>query len=276
MTIQRSARRSAIIMLAIAGGLALAACKPAASVPPAGAEAGASRDLLGAAPGSTASPEPPTPQTGPETEPESGPGSGGAGPTDIAVSFPGTAKAYAQAVVTAWKQGQVNTLGSLTTPGVQEQLLEIPQPLNDAWSYLRCDGTAGSSYCLFVNADGDELTLRISHPLLGKAHAATEVTLDLTAYPADGVAYVKEFVAAWQIGNTTRMLKLSKPSVVDQLGTAPVNPSYPEPDCCGGGLLQVKVAWAATSVRFDVGTTLLGEPHAIVGYAKAGLSIRVS
>src|SRR5688572_8767493 len=77
MTIQRSARRSAIIMLAIAGGLALAACKPAASVPPAGAEAGASRDLLGAAPASTASPEPPAPQTGPETEPESEPGSGG-------------------------------------------------------------------------------------------------------------------------------------------------------------------------------------------------------
>ncbi len=190
------------------------------------------------------------------------------------MSFPSTAKAYAQAVVTASKQGQVETLGSLTTPGVQEQLLEIPQPLNDAWSYVRCDGTAGSSYCLFVNADGDELTLRVSHPLLGQAHATTEVTLDLTQYPADGVAYVKEFVAAWQVGNTARMLKLSTPGVVDQLGTAPVNPSYPKPDCCGGGLLQVKVAWAATSVRFDVRTTLLGDPHAIVGYAPAGLGIR--
>lgn len=182
-------------------------------------------------------------------------------------TYPSTARAYAEAVVKAWKQGQINTLGDLTTPEVQEQLMEIPEPLNDDWVYLRCDGTAGSSYCMFTNDNGDELTLRISHQLLSKAHAAVEVKLDLTVYPLDGITYVKEFVGAWQIGNTTRMLKLSKQSVVDEVGSIPQHtPTYPKPDCCGGGLLQVKVNWKSSTSRFDVGTTLLGGPNAIVGY----------
>jgi hypothetical protein len=262
-----SQRRGLLIMLALVGALATAGCKTTGSA--AGAAAGPAP-----APAATVAPAGIGVGAFGAPEPTAAPATLEAGPTKIAVIFPATAQAYAEAVVAAWKQGKINVLGSLTTPGVQEQMLEIPEPLNDAWTFLRCDGTAGSSYCLFANADGDELTLRISHALLGQAHAAIEVKLDQTEYPDEGVAYVKEFVGAWQVGNTWRMLKLSKQSVVDQLGTAPVNPSYPEPVCCGGGLLQVKVQWAGSSVRFDVGTTLLGGPHAIVGYAPPQLGLR--
>jgi hypothetical protein len=145
--------------------------------------------------------------------------------------------------------------------------------VNDNWTYLRCDGTAGSSYCSFTNADGDQLTLRVSHPLLGKAHAAIEVSLDKTEYPSEGVAYVKEFVAAWQFGNTARMLKLSTPGVVAAVKAPPVSPTYPEPTCCGGGLLQVKVHWSGATARFDVGTTKLSGPNAIVGYGPPQLPL---
>jgi hypothetical protein len=124
-----------------------------------------------------------------------------------------------------------------------------------------------------TNADGDLLTLRISHPLLGQAHAAIEVSLDKTEYPADGIAYVKEFVAAWQFGNTARMLRLSTPGVVAAVKTPPVSPTYPAPTCCGGGLLQVKVHWNGATARVDVGTTKLGGPNAIVGYGQPQLPL---
>jgi hypothetical protein len=195
------------------------------------------------------------------------------GPTDVSPTYPDTAEAYAKAVLMAWTQDQLSTLGSLTTPEVKQEILDVLQSVNDEWTYLRCDGTAGSSYCSFTNADGDVLTLRISHSLLAKAHAAIEVRLDRTEYPSDGVAYVKEFVGAWQFGNTARMLKLSTPGVVAQVKTPPVSPTYPNPVCCGGGLLQVKVQWSGITARFDVGTTKLGGPNAIIGYAPGQLPI---
>ena len=195
------------------------------------------------------------------------------GPTDLSPSYPDTAEAYAKAVVAAWVQDQPSTLASLTTPAVNAQILDLLPSVNDNWTYLRCDGTAGSSYCSFTNADGDLLTLRITHSLLAKAHAAIQVTLDLTEFPADGVAYVKEFVGAWQFGNTARMLKLSSPAVVAKVKTPPTSPTYPKPDCCGGGLLQVKVQWSGKTARFDVGTIKLGGPNAIVGYEPPQLPI---
>lgn len=265
MTTSPSRRARALILLGLAGVLAVTACKATDPASPAGEAFG----VVAPAP----SIDPTQTDPAPNDPAPTNPAPTGSAPGNLVALFPTTPKAYATAVIAAWTQDHINTLGSLTTAQVQEQILEIPQPLDDAWSYLRCDGTAGSSYCTFANADGDEFTLRISHSLLGKPHAAIEVMLDLTQYPADGLAYVKKFVAAWQIGNTARMLKLSKQSIVDQLGAAPVSPSYPAPVCCGGGLLQVTVKWNATSVRFDVGTILLGGPHAIVGYAPAGLGL---
>ena len=133
-----------------------------------------------------------------------------------APAYPATARAYAEAVLAAWKQKLINKLGDLTTALVQDQIISIPGPPNQTWTYQRCDGAAGSSYCAFVNADGDVITLRISTALLGKAHAATEVKLDQTEYSSDAKQYVQAFVEAWRNGNTKRMLALSADqSVVD-------------------------------------------------------------
>jgi hypothetical protein len=55
--------------------------------------------------------------------------------------------------------------------------------------------------------------------------------------------------------------------------SAPVNPTYPGPVCCGGGLLQVKVQWSGITARFDVGTTKLSGPNAIIDYVPGQLSI---
>ena len=195
------------------------------------------------------------------------------GPTDISPIYPSTAEAYSKAVVTAWIHDDPSWLGALTTPEVNDDILDLLPSVNDQWTYLRCDGTAGSSYCSFTNAYGDLLIIRITHSLLGQAHAAIEASLDRTEYPKDGVAYVKEFVAAWQFGNTARMLRLNSPAVVAKVKTAPVSPTYPSPVCCGGGLLQVKVQYSGITSRFDVGTTKLGGPNAILDFVRGQLPI---
>lgn len=261
-----TARRSGLLILAaVAVGLATAACGPAIAgntTPTAGASSPADGGT-----GTIGVPPQPT-----VTSPGGNPG-GNPGPTDIAPIYPQTAEAYSKAVVNAWTQDQASTLATLTADGVKDEIVDLLASVNDQWTYLRCDGTAGSSYCSFTNADGDVFIVRISHSLLGKAHAAIEASLDETEYPMDGVAYVKEFVSAWQFGNTARMLKLSSASVVAKVKSPPASPTYPAPDCCGGGLLQVKVKWSGITNRFDVGTMKLGGPHAILDYVPGQLTI---
>jgi hypothetical protein len=135
--------------------------------------------------------------------------------TPAAPVYPATAKAYAEAVLAAWKQKQIAKLGDLTTALVQDQIISIPGPPNQDWAYQRCDSAAGSTYCVFINADGDVITLRLTNTLLGKAHAATEVKLNQTEYSSDAKQYVQAFVEAWRNGNTRRMLALSSQSAVD-------------------------------------------------------------
>jgi hypothetical protein len=192
-----------------------------------------------------------------------------AGPTRISPTYPATAQAYAEAVLEAWAGTDPNWLDALTTVAVSFEIFDLNASPYDEWAFLRCDGAAGSSYCSFVNADdGDVLIVQISNGLVGGPHAAVGVQLDKTVYPGDAVLYVKEFVQAWQFGNTVRMLLLSSPSVVDEVPAAPTGIlTYPAPTCCGGGLTQVKVQWSGKTARFDVGTTLLGGPNAILDYA---------
>ncbi len=97
----------------------------------------------------------------------------------VAAVYPAQGKAYAEAVIAAWKAKNLTRLGDLTTAQVQEQLIEIPGPPNMTWTYVMCDGAAGSQYCRFTNADGHKLTLRLVNEKLGQAHAATEVKYEM-------------------------------------------------------------------------------------------------
>jgi len=264
-TVLRRAMTVALLSLATALG---AACGPEQSASP---EPGAGPDqsagpsetvdgvgALGGEPTTTGQPPAPPPP----------------GPTDISPTYPSTVEAYSEEVLDAWAGDQPSWLQALTTEAVYYGIIDLNATANDQWTLHRCDGTAGSSYCSFINPDGDVLTLRISHQLLSQAHAATDVTLDKTTYPGDGVLYVKAFVKAWQFGNTPRMLMLANPQVVEAVpDSAPASVTYPAPTCCGGGLLQVKAQWGGVFARFDVGTTLLGGPNAILDYeAELGLT----
>lgn len=195
-------------------------------------------------------------------------------PTEPAPAFPTTARAYAEATVAAWSSGDLAWLGELTTPQVHEQFVEIPGQLKADWIHYRCDGAAGSSYCTLRNGDGDQVRLRVTNQYLGGPHAVVELTASLTTYPANGEAYVSEFVRAWAAENTARMRVLAKPDVV----VAVNNNHQDRPqgtwtlstvgESGGAGLLIVDVDVNEGSVQFTlhVGTTLLGSKHAIVWY----------
>ena len=199
----------------------------------------------------TATPAPPVADTTTSTAP--------AAPT-----YPGTARAYAEAVLAAWKLKQISKLGDLTTALVQDQIISIPAPINHVWTYQGCDGAAGSSYCAFVNNDGDVITLRITNSLLGKAHAATEVKLDQTEYSSDAKQYVQAFVEAWRNANTKRMLALSDQSVVDYFT------HYTPPDTYQVCSRLLSSVWRVRiynsdglNYRIMIADTARGKPHAI-------------
>ncbi len=97
-------------------------------------------------------------------------------PSPAPVSYPTTPKTYAEAVIAAWKAKNMSKLADLATPLVSEQLMEIPGPPNMNWSFVMCDGAAGSSYCQFSNTDGHKVTLRLTNETIGKAHAVVDVT----------------------------------------------------------------------------------------------------
>ena len=184
-----------------------------------------------------------------------------------APAYPNTARAYAEAVLAAWGQKQNTRLMDLTTAQVHEQIIEIPGPPNQQWGYVKCDGAAGSSYCSFVNADGDVITLRIVNQFLGGPHAATEVKLDQTEYLSNAKDYVKAFVEAWRNGNTKRMLALSSQAEVDFFT------HYAPPDTYQICSFHVAPVW---QVRFHnaagldyiakVSDSLLGKKHAITSH----------
>ncbi len=182
--------------------------------------------------------------------------------------FPSDPRAYAEAVLSAWGGQQSARLADLTTVQANQKITAIPGPPNKHWTFVECQGAAGSSFCKFYNDSGDTILLRLTNEQLGSAHATTDATLG--GLPADGVAYAREFVDAWQRADRTRMLQLSVPKVVDavvEMAAAPKSPLY-SIVAGGGGLVVVRVRTReGFSIDLQIGTTLLGQQHAIVGRA---------
>jgi hypothetical protein len=188
-------------------------------------------------------------------------------PSLAPTSFPSSPRAYAEAVLAAWSQRQVTRLGDLTTSPVQSQILEFPGLPDQHWTYQRCDGAAGSSYCSFGNTDGDMITLRLVNQQVGTAHAATEVRFDRTVYANDAGEYVKGFVEAWRNANTARMEALSSPSEAEYFT------HYAPPDTYSVCTVEAGSTWQVRVFNFDganylmrVSSTDLGNKHAIAGH----------
>jgi hypothetical protein len=193
-------------------------------------------------------------------------------PDPAGVSYPTTARAYAEATVAAWAGHDLDGLADLTTAQVHEQLLEVPgQPKTD-WIHYLCDGAAGSSFCILRNGDGDQVKLKVTHQNLGGPHAVVEVTVGLTTYGSDADSYATAFAVAWASSNTARMRALARPDVVVAVNNNHQN--RPQGNFIvdvalehgGAGLVMAHVSVGSVEFRLDIGTTLLGKPKAIVGY----------
>ena len=195
---RRRIRRLLALSAAAAALLAAGACAGGGSTPSSGPTSVGGTDTLGSGLTPTATVAAPTAPA----------------PTVVAVTYPASARAYAEAILTAWAGHQLARLGQLTSSEVQEQLIEIPGAINTHWHYNRCDGAAGSSYCVFFNDPGDMITLRLTNALLTHAHAGVGATFDQVSFPTDPVEYVKKFIGAWQEGNTYRMKILSNDTEV--------------------------------------------------------------
>lgn len=166
-------------------------------------------DSASASPGASGSPSPSATKTSSSPKPP---------------SYPNNPKDYATATATAWASGgarmDATRLAQLADPNMILQL-QTWNGIDGHWGYINCDGTAGSSHCLFRNYNGDELTITVVHQYLGQPHAATEGLIDKTQYPNDSTSYALNLLYAWQNGNEPRMSVYSNSTVTSQLKAAP-------------------------------------------------------
>jgi len=183
-------RAAAILLLAFA----LAGCaQPAGSSSTAGAGHAGDSAGLGAIDAST--------------PPPAAPGGGGSGPAGAppAPSYPSDAGVYSRAAVTAWLAGDNARLDQLRDPA---NMLFHSIGLGDYdrhYTFQWCQGAAGSSYCMFYNAVGDELRLHLLNPRLGGPHAIIDGEFHPLTFPPDMQAYAQECLDGWKAGNTTRV-----------------------------------------------------------------------
>jgi hypothetical protein len=145
-------------------------------------------------------------------------------PTVAPPTYPSSADAYAKAGVNAWVNHDSTRLDQLEVAGGQiHTLASCNGCYNLAFTFIHCEGAAGSSYCLFFNAVGDELNVHLQNVLLGTPHAivAGSIWSPIT-FPSDDKAYAQEALNAWLSHNDARLKLLTQASMtsaqVDALG----------------------------------------------------------
>ena len=208
-------RWAAALLGLVMGATALAACGGKAA-PGSQTEAGGNGQFGDGA--STSAP----PQGG------GGPGSTG-GPTTNAPpppppTYPSSAEAYAKEGIAAWVNNDAARLNQLEVAGgVLHTLAGCAGCYNVAFVFSNCQGAAGSSYCLFFNAVGDELNVKLQNSLLGAPQAIVAGSIfGPITFPSDNKAYAQEALNAWLSRNDARLKLLTKNTMtsaqVDGLG----------------------------------------------------------
>lgn len=171
-------------------------------------------------------PAPPEPGPGPGTTPPPS-GSPSTDPGhDLAVDetdYPESAQEYAELTVAAWAAPDLFRLAELATGQVQDDLLDLAGPPDLTWRFTGCRPVEDSSDCGFYNSDGDQLVVTITHQRLGSAQAATGTDYQPIRYPQEPLAYVAEFITAWQVGNRARMAGLAAPEAVAVVAGLPTD-----------------------------------------------------
>ncbi|GAA1825194.1 hypothetical protein GCM10009682_51570 [Luedemannella flava] len=261
-------RRATATALAVLAGFTLAACgggnnTTTGATPTTAAPTG--DPGLGGGPTASATPSATSccPNTG-----------GGGGGGNNAPTYPNDAKAYARAAVKAWMAKDYTRLGQLGTPAAVQQVKDSVTygglPAN-SWHVTRCEGAAGSTYCVFINDNGDVSKVRVINQYLGAAHAVSEIPLERTEYRTGAAAYVRAFLSAWQDGNTYRMIAYASADVVGHLPGTPLS-AY-ELFCDGAaGSTYVQVneggnaSTPAFTLRVNNEKANTGAKHAITEY----------
>ena len=178
---------------------------------------------------------------------------------------------YPAAILAAWKAKDTARLAQLTSASTANHLINDLGSVNQDWIHIRDDGAMGSSYASYYNTKGDLLVLKTSNEAVSekKYHAGSLQTYDKMTYPADAVAYVKEFIGGWLDGNADRMRLLSSDAVTTHyLGLSMPDTDFTAATVLGSGAAgHIEVEVKETSPAFDqtlkVATPLLGGPHAI-------------
>jgi hypothetical protein len=138
--------------------------------------------------------------------------------------YPNTAEEYAKAGVAAWVNHDSVRLDQLeVSGGLIHSLAGCNGCYDMAFTYVNCEGAAGSSYCLFFNAVGDELTVRLLNSLVGGPQAIVTGSIwSPITFPSDNKAYAQEALNAWLDRNDARLKLLTQSSMtsaqVDALG----------------------------------------------------------
>jgi hypothetical protein len=141
-----------------------------------------------------------------------------------APAYPGDAKGYCQAVVTAWTKGDSGRIKQLADTGAASNFQYIEKGADHNWKYVKKHG----SDCVLRNDHGDELQVTLDEHKLGKPQAVTDVVIEKTAYPSDPSSYVGSFINAWFNGNTQRMAVYSSHSIAGNYGGRKAPPNWTE------------------------------------------------
>jgi len=139
-------------------------------------------------------------------------------------TFPSSAEAYAKEGIVAWINHDGARLNQLEVAGgTLHTLAACVGCYNQAFTLKDCQGAAGSSYCLFFNEVGDELTVHLQNSLLGAPLAIVAGgTFAPITFPSDNKAYAQLALNAWLSQNDARLKLLTKNAMtaaqVDALG----------------------------------------------------------
>jgi hypothetical protein len=176
-------------------------------------------------------PSSPTGGNGGVTPLPSGNGSPGAstGPTGNPAPTSGTAlpiptnpTAYAQAAVNAWIGHDNARVTQLIQPSVSTFSTMSSSNINRQFTlHGICQGAAGSSYCLFINTVGDELTVKVDNPTAdaGQPHGIVPgTTFQPITFPSNNQAYAQEALNAWLAQDGPRLNLLTAPGMATASG----------------------------------------------------------
>jgi hypothetical protein len=239
----------AMITMTVLAGCGKGAGTAATSTPTGGAA------VLGTAPPSTDATPPTTDAT------TTRPATAATNPLDV--GYPSKAGDYAVAFMRAVSAANNTRLDSLAEHAAVLQATGGHPKLATGWAMYSCssvqpDNTIG---CTVRNDVGDDARVTLRASQLGHPTAVTDVQLDLTQYPSDAGAYVRNLITARGNGNKQRVARLSTSSMFDKL------------DCqLGTGLNTAVAPIDASTVRvtFSEGGNVLLERYQFAVLANPG------